>query len=224
MTKNVINPTAMIELAKQGAQTKADSESLKKEELKKQAEKKKSDSLDDRTDTLLAELNNIIKKGSDNKSKTETVIEKKAEESPEKVSTAAAAIKIQMQTEAVNEKVADELNKGPEPEKEKSVLKLARNFDYVNIQELNEKVASAGKYAFMGTAGKIIAGGLAGASLFAGGTALERKKGSKKLKTYIEADQKRDTAVTQQAFRSGQLNVLKRVRDALNRSKGETRA
>lgn len=218
LTTNVINPNALIKEASQFAQDKADSDLTEASKIEKQAADEKSDSLSERSTAAINRTKDILKEAGEKVNEKEPVAEKKDTDDSKKTAVS-AVIKLQMQSEAVNDKIADELTGS----------KIDMNFNLPDakfkqsdIKALNEKVASAGKYDYLKTASIARKGiGLLGASAigaagagagFFGGRTL----GKKDLRKYVAADAKRDVVVNRQAFNTGQLVALAKIKRALS--------
>lgn len=215
LTKYVIDPGALIKEAEQNALTrKTASEEPKTSKTAEKTDVKKDESLNKKATSAIDSIKALLRDEG-------IVIEKKAEKpkeekSEEEKSAAAKAIDTEMKGEVIAEKIAEE----GEPKKDEPVIKLSVSFSSVDPTGLNEKVASAGKYAFLGKAKKPILIGLgmagAGGAGFLGGAA----GGEKKLRNYITADKKRDQVVTNQAFRAGQVVMFAKLRRAFSSQKG----
>ena len=213
LAKGVIDPNLIIKLAEENAKKKTGSESSltaeKKAEQKKDEDKKKP--LNKRA-SLAVEATELLLK------EEGVVIEKKAEKPKDEKSAVAASISTEMKGEAISEKAAEESL----PKEKESVIKLSEDFYSVDSTGLNEEVATAEKYAFLGKAKKPLIAGLGLVTAGGLGLAVGEAGGKSKLRNYIAADQKRDVAVSQQAFRIGQMDVLDKLKKAISLRKGAT--
>lgn len=216
-----IDPNALIKMANEGAKEQADSESLedKKATEKVAAESKKAEDekLPDRTKTAKDNIKKLLADDS-------PIVEKKAEKTDDvELGSAASVIKLQMGTEAVNDKVAEELNKEQEP-----IFKVAKGLASVDRQKIVEKIAMAGKAVKVvkksgpGIA-KLLTLGLGSAAAGAGaGYAGGTRQADKRFKRYVVADRRRDIDITRKAYRYGQLNAYNRMKNRLGQAQGAT--
>ena len=204
----VIDPTALIKEAELGAQVEADSESQIAKEAVETAKTEKDSTLDKRASGAVDNIEELLK-DTGFKMKVDSPKEKTAK--PNVKEANANVIKLQMQNEALTE----ELTK--EPEAESMIPKYAGDLSDSKILELNEKVASSDKLAFLSKALPIAASLGVGA---VGGFGLASNAGKKKLNNYISADKERDAAVTDQAFQAGQMFAVDKIREAIQSSKG----
>lgn len=204
IASRVINPQEFIERAQKEA---GEAVSLLEE---KQTNAKEvtfkldpNDSLDKKATTLITAMDELIENSSKEKPSA-----KKAEDEPKKLEEKSAAAKViafGIKDDAVRLELEKKAN-----EKKEERTPISINLDALDVRALNEKVAIS-----LSSLKKPVAAIIGGTTLLGAGYGVGSLKGKKNLEGYIAADKKRDQAVTQNAFRVGQMSVINQIKNAL---------